>query len=751
MTIKRHFTLMGVARVALAVLAAGCGTATLGVAPAVAAQPWGFEQVSPPDKRGTIAADDTFQASPDGDAFLYTADGSLDGAPAESVPKYTRYLGVRGADAWLSRGVDPPSGPIGAFGDAAIQQVAATSHDLSHALVVSTLALTPGATNGGGNLYMRDTRSGTLTLVATSSSTDLVWQFARSQGQADAKFVAPDGRSALFLSSLALLPGAPSGALYSWTADGGLRLASVLPASEGGAAIKVSSAGGASTDAGVRDGLPFVDGLTHIYYSALGGSNAAYVRTGDEVRLVSVSHIPGDPATPVPALVEAISEGGRYMVFRTLENTALTTTTPSWLPGNSWFTYRYDVVTDTLDYVGAAPEGNTLLQMTQDGQTMIVQSQTALDGHGVDGQRNLYVWRNGSLRYVRTADVGIPDPDRSLMILSANGRYLSFTDASTTTAQRFGFDNVSARCPRQFDDNPGPCIEVYVYDADADGGAGQLACASCRRDGARPLGNAGDPDVSAPGLSDLGSVRLNSHQAQTVADDGTVFFTTPDNLVPADGNGANDAYAYKAGEVRLISRATQGVKARFLDATPDGKTVFFATDDAIVGTDTDNAVDVYMTRAGAGYPYTAPPVARPCTESDCRGPVPPAPAGSPVGSVSFFGPGNATAQTASRGKKVTVAKVRTIRGFTGSLKVTVPGKGRLTVSGSGVRRFARSVSRAGTSTVSVALTAMARKTLRKTRSVTKKVQVTFTPSDGRSQSTTLSVTFRAPAATKGGR
>jgi hypothetical protein len=749
MTITQRFTLMGVARVALAILATGLGTATLGTAPVAAAQPWGFEQVSPPAKRGTISGVDTFQTSPDGDAFLYTADGSLDGAPAESVPKYTRYLGVRGANAWRNRGVDPPTGPIGSFGDAAIQQVAGTSHNLAHALVVSTLALTPGATDGGGNLYMRDMRSGALTLVATSSSTDLVWQFARSTGQTAVKFVAPDGRSALIASQMALLPGVPDYALYSWTADGGLRVESVLPASEGGAPIAITSAGGANSDSGIRDGLPFVDGLTHIYYSAWGGSNAAYVRTGDAVRAVSVSHIPGDPATPVPAVVDAISEGGRYMVFHTTGNTPLTTTTPSGLSSDAWFTYRYDVVTDTLDYVATNAGGGMALQMTQDGQTIIVQGSLALDGHGVTGQRNTYVWRGGSLRYVATADAWVGG--KYLMVLSANGRYLSFTDESTTTAQRFGFDNVSARCPGQFSDDPGPCIEVYVYDADANGGTGQLACASCRTDGARPLGHSGDPDVSSVGQSDLGSNRLNAHQAQTVADDGTVFFTTPDNLVAADGNGANDVYAYKAGEVRLISRATQGAKARFLDATPDGKTVFLATADAIVGTDTDNAVDVYMTRADAGYPYTAPPVARLCTESDCRGPLPPAPIGSPVGSVSFFGPGNAMVQTASRGKKVTVAKVKAIRGFTGSLKVTAPGKGLLTVSGSGVRRVARSVSRAGTSTVSVALTTTARKTLRKTRSVTKKVRVTFTPSDGKSQSTTLSVTFRSPAATKGGR
>ena len=98
--------------------------------------------------------------------------------------------------------------------------------------------MTPGATEGGGNLYVRDTRTGTYTLVATSPGQALskVGGTGSTQGPTLFSFVANDGRSALFRVQVALRPGDPTNVLYRWTAAGGLEAMSVLPVDEGGRA-----------------------------------------------------------------------------------------------------------------------------------------------------------------------------------------------------------------------------------------------------------------------------------------------------------------------------------------------------------------------------------------------------------------------------------------------------------------------------------------------------------------------------------
>lgn len=750
-------------RAALALLATtAVGAAALGTAaPAALAadQPWGFEQVTPPVKgAGMVTYIDGFRPSADGNAFLYTTTVPFTSVPAESSTMNTRYLGWRGPDSWLNRGVDPPwVTPIGLNALVVTMLTLATSADLSHAFVTTASALTPGATEGRGNLYMRDMRTGAYTLIATSSHPG--FSGGIPSGALNVKYVAPDGRAALFVSSAPLVPGAPDNGmtgmagLYSWTASGGLRVESVLPDSEGGDIVGISAAHNDRESGAARDSMPRSNGLDHIYFGAgiadpapgAGAAGPVYVRSGGETRMVTYKRIPGDPPTPVPSTVHAVSDGGRYALVETIArdlqfgSPRLTEDTPVSADSSPTYLYRYDVENDSLDYVADAGFlGLDVVQMTQDGQTIAFQSREALTGDAVEDQFNMYVWRDGSLRFVATADT---DSSRGygysayLRVLSPNGRYLSFTDSSASMAQRFGLDNSSLSCPPRYSTSGvGPCNQVYLYDVDA----GELTCVSCRTDGQAPNGHAGDT------LSDPGSLRMDSHQMQTVADDGTVYFSTPDDLLPADGNGAYDVYASHAGQLRLVSRGTQGTFARFLDATPDGRTAFFATNDAIAGTDADRSSDVYMTRAGAGFPFTSPDVAPRCSGSDCRDPLAP-PAELPmIGSVAF-GPGNPPLPPGGAAKpafKVT--------GKAGRLTVRVPRAGTITASGPSIKQAQRAARKAGTYSLAVALNAKAKKALAKKRSLKAAVRVTFAPKGGKATSKTLSLTFKAPK-TKGGR
>jgi hypothetical protein len=758
-----------VARAATRLIPAAVGLACLGATalPAHAAEPWGFEQVTPVDKGAGVLTRDTYQTSPDGNGFLLTSTSSFAGVPAESAPLFTRYFASRGVGGWSSRAMDPPTTITPPSAQTLQMTVLLPSSDVSHVLVASTLALTPGATAGGGNLYVRDTATGAYTLVATHEDIDFADQYL-NLGQTFAKYLADDGRSALFMSWLPLVAGAPdnriepgSVGLYSWTAEEGVRIVSVLPDSEGGGMPRIDSAVGGEVDGGIRGGLPDSGGLDYVYFSrSVGGSpGPAYVRSGGETKAVSVSRIPGADEQPVAAQrVWATGRGGRFMLFSTYGATPLTSDTPTGLAYVSQFLYRYDAVEDSLDYVGAfadAPVASPVLQMSQDGRTIVFMSRNGLTPGIPDfdpeapvetPEANIYVWRDGVLRFLARMDSGSAAIGGvNLRVLSSNGRYLAFTEDSSgplSAKERAGADlgSPTADCPRGalFGGltEPGLCEQVFVYDIDTD----ELECASCRMDGLSPKGEGGDPDYR----DDKFRMNMGHRQMQTVADDGTAFFTTAEDLVETDVNGLNDVYAYRDGEHRLLSRATQGMPARFLDATPDGKSVFFWTKDPIAPTDNDKSLDVYMTREGAGFPYTPPIAVQPCTGSDCRDPFTPV-AGLPLaGSVSFGGRGNAGPAPA----RLSVAGGKSVVGTAARLRVKVPGKGRVTVSGAGIKTAKRSVSRAGSYTVRVALTAKARKALKKSKTARKKVRVTFTPADGQVSKRTLSLTYKSKPTNK---
>jgi RTX calcium-binding nonapeptide repeat (4 copies) len=89
---------------------------------------------------------------------------------------------------------------------------------------------------------------------------------------------------------------------------------------------------------------------------------------------------------------------------------------------------------------------------------------------------------------------------------------------------------------------------------------------------------------------------------ETASADGTrVFFETDEALVSADTDSRWDVYERVDGQTTLVSTGPDGgngnFSADFADATNDGTRVFFETEEALVGSDTDTRDDVYE-RAG---------------------------------------------------------------------------------------------------------------------------------------------------------
>jgi Tol biopolymer transport system component len=97
--------------------------------------------------------------------------------------------------------------------------------------------------------------------------------------------------------------------------------------------------------------------------------------------------------------------------------------------------------------------------------------------------------------------------------------------------------------------------------------------------------------------------------------DGTrVFFSSEEKLVGSDGDEATDVYArdLPAGPTILISAGTEDVTSSFASASADGATVFFTSAEGLSGGDDDGANDVYMWNGGALDLVTSAPCAEFC-------------------------------------------------------------------------------------------------------------------------------------------
>ncbi len=132
-----------------------------------------------------------------------------------------------------------------------------------------------------------------------------------------------------------------------------------------------------------------------------------------------------------------------------------------------------------------------------------------------------------------------------------------------------------------------------------------------------------------------------------VAEDGEVFFESRDALTPGALAGSPNVYAYREGDVYLISdgrdsSSVEGSPAvHLIGADESGRDVFFTTDDSLVPEVTDTQEDVYDARVEGGFPA---PVGTPgCVEDACQGPLS-TPFGTPApgGSALTAGGGNLT-------------------------------------------------------------------------------------------------------------
>ncbi len=599
----------------------------------------GYELVSPPEKNGYDVLPQVVSSN-QGGRIAFRSFGSF--GQGDSAGLHSTYLVERVNGAWSTRSVSPPINPNSFIAQAPFLD---WSPDLSEAIVQgpSNPTLTPTATAGVPNLYLRDSRTDEYSLVSPGLRpipTVFDPRHEPGYGGASSEF-----DHVAFGIGIPLTPNTAETStsnVYEF-AGGSLRLVNVLP---GGAPDPQGGALGSGTFFGPSisgSALNAVsdDGST-IFFTGL-SSGALFARLNGATTVpVSASQrapVP-NPNPPRPATYWTAATDGSLVFFTSrfpLTNGSNTGPSNS---GNDL--YRFNVATGQLldlSIDNAAPNGAEAIGVVgagADGEFVYFTAKGRLDGgQGTTGAANLYVWHQGSVRYIATLSLQRDSLnwtlDRTLAPqiparVSTDGKELLVT----TRAPQPGFDNV--------DPVTGVAhSEVYRYDFDLGTASSPLAwtCLSCKPSGEAATGDASivPPHIPFAAPHDTYLSRAIGSNRRPV------FFNSADALVAQDVNQTTDVYIWRDGEVRLVSTGTSPSPSYFADADVSGENVYIATRQGLVSTDRDDLVDIYDARIGGGT-APAPPLRAPCEGGTCRNPAlaPTSEAAPP--SSTFVEPGN---------------------------------------------------------------------------------------------------------------
>lgn len=663
-----------------------------------------YEMVSPADKNGgNIAAEQSFtQSSSDGNAIKYASQTAFADAPGIQA-RGAEYVSRRDAGGWSTHAINPPQTGT-PYSLIVSSEYKAFSNDLSKGIYFARTPLTPGHPNVAEvpNLYLRsDVLSGppgNYELLSESSSPLGHRRIRQQPGIAFAG--ASDDWSHIIFESIANLTPDASGTnpdlakLYEWD-NGTVRLAGILPdgtpaegsvAGQGAGGGKEFAGGGWTEEAISADGSRIVFETAPYSASGIEGEfhvGDLYMRVaGRETIKLNVNER-SEADTPAGATFWAATSDDSKIYFTTTQ--ALTEDAP---PASGNELYMYDVNAPeghhlTLISVNSvpanlhigAPQATAVTGISADGSYVYFISENQLnagDPHSESNDnRRLYVWHDGTLRFIVTHDDGndwasgrawgsMGRFGSDAFRTTSDGKIIMFASIDPLTARRAGYDNPNIGTAQ----NPTYRSEIYVYHYDGD----RLTCASCNPSGATPVSGAGfesQQNIDGNAYYALVSAQLTMYLNHAMTSDGRfVFFDTEDALVAQDTNGKRDVYEYDTvtGGVRLISNGTSREGSYFVDASPDGSNVFFTTYQQLVRSDTDGNADLYDARIDGGIPVQNQASPTPCAEDVCQGPAAGAPSSLLPSSLAFSGSGNA-AQVVSkpavnRKKKVKKSKPR---------------------------------------------------------------------------------------------
>lgn len=637
-----------------------------------------YEMVSPVDKGGAdiVAVNTTVtevparldQSATSGEAITYSAYRAL--ANPAAAPYSSQLLSRRGGDGWATESISPGRGEalesIVETGDTEFQ---AFSDDLCQGwLRLAFLAepqLDPAELRKYPNLFNREScppQTGgvyrALTTVEPPHLPVTERQFFNPQVQG----FSADGRCAVFRAPDALTPDAPirpvtniENILYE-DCGGTLRLVAILP--NGTPSQSPSTAGvGIQSEALSQNQLRGAgaysavsqDG-TSIYWTARGeGPGTLYRRIHadkPQSAIASGECIEPENACTLPVSQLVSTAAARFWTASPDGSRAI------FAIGERL--YEYNAVDAAEPEVSLLAEGVAdplgMLGASKDASRIYLASRKALASGAVAGKPNLYLLQVGE----EARFIGILDPSdlnnhgsailRSKALayepgyraarVSPDGLQAAFMSSAPLT----GFDNTDQR-------NGEADREVFVYDAQADGGQGRLVCVSCEPTGARPLGqNITDAPASPPvwAAARIPTWTSSLYPGNPLTSDGStvrLFFDSFVPLSPLDVNGRADVYEWQsaggqaaceeagaetyvaaaAGCLSLISSGEGDQDSEFIDADPTGRNVFFATGASLLPQDR-GLIDIYNAREGGGFPVAqAQP---PCEGEACQQGIP---------------------------------------------------------------------------------------------------------------------------------
>jgi hypothetical protein len=595
-----------------------------------------YEMVSPPDKEGgdvrvlgaglgALAVLE--QASLAGEKLAYGSLRSFGGAA--SAPRTSQYIARRVAGVeWQTHSINSPrSKPILLPVQAGDTEFKAFSADLCEAWQTTTYdpPLAAGALTQYSNLYRRtDGLCGEGGAPSYEALAPIVVPEGVGSGEDFLLYlwgVSADGRHATLVTNGKLAAGGTAGVsqLYESVRGSAPRPVCILP---GGAAVGGSCTGG-SGESNENNRVSSLTGAIsedgeRIFWSAPSpGEGKLYVRIGG-AQTVAVSKA-GEEA-------KGTSQSWFWGAARADGSTAIFSTGN--LPSGSATLYEFDVDGEATTQIAEGVQG--VLGMSADASRVYFASGKVLseeaNGNGDKaqaGKANLYLHEaGGGTEFIGTlagADLpaGFFSPiSREALAHSArvtpDGLHAVFASFAPLT----GYDNSEASataCPGS------SCKEIYRYDATSN----ELLCVSCNPSEARPGGAA-----SIPGL------QTGSYGARLLSDAGSrLYFQSSDALAARDTNGKVDVYQWEepgtggceeaasgfsakaGGCIELISSGQSPQDSRFVEASPTGEDVFFATVASLLPQDI-GVFDIYDARVGGGLPIPAVPPP-PCEGDAC--------------------------------------------------------------------------------------------------------------------------------------
>jgi len=565
-----------------------------------------FERVTPADKGGgdIVAENGGITAGADGNAAAFESRIGFADSEGSGAQGRITYFSERGAAGWTTHALTPRGNP-----DANLVRVGTYtevfSEDMSHVLTRAyDLPDAVDDTPDRMNLYIEDTADRKLQSVTGSQTGEgdpikyFFGNFLAEEGWGNS----PDLHHLSFAATGQLVPAIPgeypnaSKNAYSWD-EGTIHLAGILPdgtVPPGGSTLEPES---------YRGGIS-VDGSRLPFSAPAFGPKQVFLRVDDSYTvLVSESENPAFAEEAQNVHFEGMTPDGETLFF---------TTESPLLPGDTAGgpdLYRWTF--------GPDPEHEpnlTLLTNSGSAITSFDGTTGALVGMSDDGTRVYTKENNGDLRVL---EAGTSTFIRSVAEEAYKSRVLRLASANP------GYSRVSP---------DGKWLayvaggQLFLYNHDA----GTVTCTTCPGE----LFQFREEAAYVPTLTASGGVEPPGFRSRYLTDDGRVFFTTANSLLPQDTNGVPDVYSYDGptGQLSLVSSGVSSEPSEFADASKSGDDVFFVTRSRLVPSDSDDFIDLYDSRVGGGFDEPRGTPVGPCSGEACQGGSAASPLGPSVAS-----------------------------------------------------------------------------------------------------------------------